>query len=71
MKTTDGVTTAIIAGHPTQLGYKDADGDNIRFDAITGFTGITAKILIAVDHYNHCLRRINRDTSLTTTFSGI
>ena len=71
MKTTDGVTTAIIAGHPTQSGYKDADGENSRFGLITGFIGITAKILIAVDHDNHCLRRIHRDTGLTTTFSGV
>ena len=71
LKTTDGITAAIIAGHPTQSGYKDADRENSRFDRITGFIGITAKILIAVDHYNHCLRRIHRDTGLTTTFSGV
>ena len=71
LKTTDGVTAAIIAGHPTQSGYKDADGENSRFGLITGFIGITAKILIAADYYNHCLRRIHRDTGLTTTFSGM
>ena len=70
LKTTDGVTTAIIAGHPTQSGYKDANGENARFQRITGFIGIAAKILIAAD-YNHCLRRIHRDTGLTTTFSGM
>ena len=71
LKTTDGVTAAIIAGHPTQSGYKDADRENSRFGLITGFIGITAKILIAADYYNHCLRRIHRDTGLTTTFSGM
>ena len=71
LKTTDGVTTAIIAGHPTQWGYKDADGKNSRFGLITGFIGITAKVLIAVDHWNHCLRRIHRDTGISTTFSGM
>ena len=71
LKTTDGVTAAIIAGHPTQGGYKDANGENARFQSITGFIGITAKILIAVDCYNDCLRRIRRDTGLTTTFSGV
>ena len=29
------------------------------------------KILVAVDQYNHCLRRIHRDSGLTTTFSGV
>ena len=71
LKTTDGVTAAIIAGHPTQSGYKDAVRENSRFQYITGFIGITAKILLAVDHDNHCLRRIHRDTGLTTTFSGV
>ena len=71
LKTTDGVTAATIAGHQTQSGYKDADRESARFDYITGFKGITAKILIAVDQYNHCLRRIHRDTGLTTTFSGV
>ena len=71
LKTTDGVTSAIIAGHPTKTGYKDADGENSRFKLITGFIGITTKILIAVDNYNHCLRKIHRDTGLTTKFSGV
>ena len=71
LKTTDGVTTAIIAGHPTQSGYKDAEGENSMFQRITGFIGITVKILIVVDRNNYCLRRINRDTGLTTTFSGV
>ena len=71
LKTTHGVTAAIIAGHPTENGYKDADRENSRFTMITGFIGITAKILIAVDRHNHCLRRIHRATGLTTTFSGV
>ena len=71
LKTTDGVTTAIIAGHPTTSGYKDADGENARFRYITGFVGVTANILIAVEYYNHCLRRVQRDTGRTTTFSGV
>ena len=71
LKTTDGVTTAIIAGYPSEPGYVDAYGENAGFEFITGFIGITAKILIAADHNNHCLRRIQRDTRLTTTFSGV
>ena len=71
VKTTDGVTTAIIAGYPSKPGYKDAYGENARFQRITGFIGITVKILIVVDHYNHCLRRIHRDTGLTKVFSGV
>ena len=34
LKTTDGVNAAIIAGHPTQSGYKAADGENSRFNLI-------------------------------------
>ena len=71
LKTTDGVTTSIIAGHPARSGYKDADRENSRFKLVTGFIGITTKILIAVDHSKHCLRRIHHDTGLTTTFSGV
>ena len=56
LKKTDGVTAAIIAGYPTLSGNEDAVGEISRFQHITGFTGITTKILIAVDHYNHCLR---------------
>ena len=43
LKTTDGVTTAIIAGHPTQSGYKDAEGENSRFTMITGFIWSTKR----------------------------
>ena len=71
LRTTDGVTTAIIAGHPTQRGYKNADGENSRYKLITGFLGIATKIVIAVDQDNHCLRRIHHNTSLATTFSGL
>ena len=71
LKSTDGVTSELIAGNTTEQGYRKGKGRAARFRYFHGFKQISPKEVIAADNNNHCLRRIHRDTGLTTTFSGV
>lgn len=71
LKSTDGTSSTAIAGlNPKASGYQDGSRAEALFGEITGFTQITHKHVVVVDQTNHCLRVIDRDTGITSTFSG-
>ena len=70
LKTTDGSTTVNIAGDLRIPGYKDDRNNEARFRDITGFHQLNKQEVVIADKYNHCLRKVNRDTGVTSTFAG-
>lgn len=62
VKITDGITTTILAGDPTESGLMDGCGSNVRFNKVTGFAQLNKKRIIVVDSMNNCLRTLNRVT---------
>lgn len=70
LKTSDGVTSTLIAGNTTEQGYREGRGAEARFYRITGFTQITQNHVVVADILNNCLRMIDRQTRVTSVFSG-
>ena len=70
LMTYDGTTYHLIAGKSTQTGYKEGVGADARFYDITGFTQISEKLVVVADHWNYCMRLIDRSTNKTSVFSG-
>ena len=73
LKTSDGVTTQVIAGSPAQFGsygYREGKGTSARFYLINGFYQITPSLVIVVDNGNCCLRQVDRRTNMTSTYIG-
>ena len=70
LMTSDGKTTHLIAGSPTQEGYREGVGVEARFYRITGFAQISEKHVVVADSNNHCMRLIDRSTNKTSVYSG-
>mgnify|MGYP001803281123 CR=1 FL=1 len=70
LMTKEGTKTHLLAGNTTQGGYKEGVGAEARFGLITGFARISEKRVVVADHYNHCVRQINRDSNTTSIFGG-
>ena len=70
LMTSDGTTTHLIAGSPNQRGYREGVGAEARFYDIAGFAQISEKLVVVADHYNHCMRLIDRTTNNTSVLSG-
>ena len=70
LMTSDGTTTHLIAGSFSQNGYREGVGAEARFNTIIGFVQISEKLIIVADHWNRCLRLIDRTTNNTSEFSG-
>ena len=65
-----------LAGPPTSCttsdcrGYQEGVGTAARFNWVTGFLQLNSSTVVAADHYNHCLRLIDRDSQRTSAFVG-
>ena len=70
LETSDGTKTHLIAGNPTQSGYREGVGAEAWFRYITGFTQISEKLVVVADSSNHCMRLIDRTTRTTSVLSG-
>ena len=71
LMTSDGTTTHLIAGNSTEDGYKEGVGAEARCDVRVGFAQISEKLVVVADHFNRCLRLIDRTTNNTSEFSGL
>mgnify|MGYP001792451088 CR=1 FL=1 len=70
MKTTDGVSTQLVAGNPATGGFRDGKGLFARFRTIRGFTQISKTVVVLTDYDSSCLRQIDRETGQTSGYSG-
>ena len=70
MKTTDGVSTQLVAGNPATGGFRDGKGLFARFRTIRGFTQISKTVVVLTDYDSSCLRQIDRKTGQTSGYSG-
>ena len=61
MKTTDGVSTQLVAGNPATGGFRDGKGLFARFRTIRGFTQISKTVVVLTDYDSSCLRQIDRE----------
>lgn len=69
--TSDGVTSTTVAGNATEEGYLEGHGSEARFRNVFGFTQLTLeKEVIVADTWNHCLRKVNRDSTATSVWTG-
>lgn len=60
-----------IVGQTETSGFRDGQGTAALFTWVTSFIQLSSQVLLAVDHYNHCIRAVNRVTNTTSTFAGI
>lgn len=70
IKLTDGKATLTLVGAPDQGGYKEGEGQEARFNYITGFLQWNKTSIIVVDHQNHCIRTVDRQSWMTSKFVG-
>lgn len=70
LKTTDGPSTKNIAGDIRTQGFIEGSNKEARFNDITGFHQLNRDEVIVVDKFNHCLRKVNRETGMTSIFAG-
>lgn len=70
LKTSDGTTTTTIAGYAKICGYQDGIGTLSRFNHVKGFRQISPTEVVVADHYNCCLRLVNRITLHTSRYAG-
>lgn len=60
----------LIVGETTVSGFRDGQGAQALFAWISSFIQLNSSTVLAVDHYNHCIRSVDRNTNTTTTFAG-
>ena len=71
LKTTNGITTSLIAGKASMQGYNESTGDMAKFRLISGFLqSVSALTVLAVDSGNRCARSIDRRTNETEPAVG-
>ena len=71
LKTTNGLTTSLIAGKASMQGYNESTGDMARFRLISGFLqSVSTLAVLAVDSGNRCVRLIDRRTNETGPVVG-
>ena len=70
LRITDGQNITTLVGSPTETGYREGVGTEVRFDYIKGFTQVNESMVIASDYFNDCLRKIDLNSLLTTAFAG-
>lgn len=70
IKTTDGVSTEILAGSDADLGYVEGVGSVAMFNYLRDFVQLFKKRIVAVDQRNHCLRLVHRPLMQTESFAG-
>ena len=70
LKTSDGLSSHLIAGSVYQSGYVEGVGEVARFYDIHFFLQISPNQVLIADVNNHCLRILDRLTNKTETFSG-
>ena len=70
LKTTDGVTSTTIAGHSTTCYHHFAVGLLARFQELFGFRQISPSEVVVADHYQHCLKLIDRATLQVSRYAG-
>ena len=70
LKTTDGVTSVTIAGHSTTCYHHFAVGLLARFTELFGFRQISPSEVVVADHYQHCLKLIDRTTLQVSRYAG-
>ena len=57
---------ALIAGHPSETGFKDGQGDEARFDGICGLAMERGGSVLVCDGLNHSVRRVSPHGQVTT-----
>lgn len=60
----------VLAGSTNVTGYLDGQALQARFTAVLGIFQTQDRRVIISDHSNHCLRILNRDSRIVSTFSG-
>ena len=65
--TPDGSIKTVV-GSPAEFGYKA--GRPAMFNSITGFVQMSASEVIVVDRNNHCLRQVDRNTTIVRPYVG-
>ena len=72
LKTSDGVTTTVIAGNSSNWGYREGVGEDALFYGLTGFAQISLDRIIAAETSDdkECMRMIHRRNGSTSVFSG-
>ena len=56
----------LIAGHSSERGFKDGQGDEARFDGIAGLAMERGGSVLVSDRNNHSVRRVSRHGQVTT-----
>ena len=56
----------LIAGHPSECGFKDGESTEARFNTITGLALMRDGGVVLVDHNNHSVRLVSPSGKVTT-----
>ena len=56
----------LVAGHSTELGFKDGQGSAARFNGLFGIAVDGTDIVFVCDSYNHSLRKVARNGVVST-----
>lgn len=70
IKTTDGITSSLIAGSAQSHGYQNGRGGDARFVYIDGFMQLSPDQILLADTHNHCVRSVDRATNRTSDYEG-
>lgn len=70
LKTSDGKSTHLLAGN-TKHGNSNGKRGAARFISPHGFIQVSNVTTVMMDTFNNCLRKINRTSGVTSTFSGV
>lgn len=70
LETASSKKTSVVAGSVRSYEYAEGVGGEAKFNHIKGFHQTSRGIVVVADHFNNCLRVVNRRTGQTQPFSG-
>lgn len=68
LQSTDGNVSSLVTGGSN--GYREGKGEKAQYRTISAFLNFNRTHVLMTDRFNHCLRFVNRDTNVSSTFAG-